>query len=145
MENRSLRLAVAAVVIIIGAGRHARSQDGQLAVLNINLLGASEHPLSVYAAELETVRDHRTLRSSEFPQDGTLRFGTVPLGDYRLTIVDGSGTLVYQGSITVVQPTSTIAVALSKQEILRPPSGAISVRQLQQIAFIGDTITGLGA
>ncbi len=130
MRSPSLHL-LAAVVTIICAGRPACSQDGQLAVLNINALGATEHPLAVYTAELETLRDHRTLRSSEFPQDGTLRFGSVPFADYRLTIVDGGGTLVYQRLITVSQLTSTIMVALSKQEILRPPSGSVAMRQLQ--------------
>lgn len=107
----------------------AVGSDETLPELRIQIL-AGGGTTQEYSASIEPIRDHLPIRSAILPTDGVWRFRDVPYGEYRLTIVRGDGSPVYQQGITVNSQTSTIMLSLPVKMTSLSVSGTVSVGQL---------------
>src|SRR5258708_24268291 len=124
---RFVHLMIATVIVWCVAGP-AWAEEGHV---RIEVIATGEGLLLNNMAELESLQNRQKFGSAELPQDGALHFRNIPYGEYRLTIVDGTGVPVYEQLITVGPSASTIMVRLHKKESPRPLSGTVSLLQLQ--------------
>jgi hypothetical protein len=112
--------------------RGAQAPDGTLPELRIEILSIGAGMSLKCSATLERVQDRRRIGSADLAPDGFLCFQDVPYGEYRLTVISGDSTPVYQDQIAV--NSSTSAVMLNLPARITPPSvsGTVSVAQLRQ-------------
>src|SRR5436189_205160 len=126
MVKGFLCLLVAAMFMIYAAPPHEQLPELRIAIMSI---GNEVSPK--YSASLERIQDRRRIGSADLAPDGVLRFRDVPYGEYRLTIIGGDGTLVYEHGIAVNSLTSTVMLNLPVKMTSRPVSGTVSVFQLR--------------
>jgi tetratricopeptide (TPR) repeat protein len=130
--GKSAQMIMAAVASIAFVGQAARSQDIPTGALEIVVKGLIDPTDPEYMAELESLQSHNKYRSTEFRQDRTFRVGTIPNGDYRLTVFDGRSGLLLEQIITVSPLNPVITVRLSDKEgVRRPLSATVSVSGLR--------------
>lgn len=84
-----------------------------------------------YICLLEDLRSHRVVAQSDVQSDDTFTLRAVPYGDYQLTITDFRGVPIHQEIVAVSEHSPPISVYLPKREDARPPSGPVSVAQLE--------------
>jgi len=84
-----------------------------------------------YVCELEDFRTHQRVGVADLNSDDTFTFRHVPYGEYQMTISDPRGDAVFQDLVTVDAHNSLLTVQLAKRKVERPPSGPVSVAQLQ--------------
>jgi len=110
----------------------APGPDETLPELRIEIMSISAGASPKYSASLECLQDHRRVGSADLALDGGLRFRDVPYGEYRLTIIGGDGTLVYEQGLVVNSSTRTVMLNLPARMTSSSASGTVSVAQLRQ-------------
>lgn len=125
--------------------RFRRPQAAAAALVFLPILGHSQTPvapefnvelkseqplLAGYGCQLDDYVTHHRLGLEDQRADNVCAFRNVPYGDYRLSIMDERSNVVYEDVVTVGQHNPAITVRLGKFE-QRPPSGRVSVAQLQ--------------
>jgi tetratricopeptide (TPR) repeat protein len=106
--------------------------DETLPELRIEIMAIGAGVSPKYSASLERIYDHRRVGPVNSALDGVLRFRDVPYGEYRLTIIGGDGTLVYENGLAVNSSTSTVMLNLPARLSRPPASGTVSLAQLRQ-------------
>jgi tetratricopeptide (TPR) repeat protein len=126
-RNTGRHWAVYTLLVFLRAGM---AQPQTAASLKIEL--KSENPiLSGYSCQLDQSATHQRFASEDLRADGVCPFREVPFGDYRLSVLDSHGGAVYEDVITVGQYGPPIIIQLPKSQQIRPPSGPVSVSELQ--------------
>jgi tetratricopeptide (TPR) repeat protein len=87
--------------------------------------------LEGYTVQLYDLNRHSTIETSEIRSGGEFEFRQTPYGSYLVTVTNAHGESVYQSSVTVGRQAQPFIIRLPKEEISRPVSGTVSVRQLQ--------------
>lgn len=93
----------------------------------------SDDPLIAtnYACELEMFRSHDRIGIADLRSDDTFTFRNVPFGEYRVSITDRRGGLIYEEMLTIGGTTSLATIHLLRPKSERPPSGPVSLARLQ--------------
>lgn len=124
---------VVAITAVLCAARPAKPQmnNGQeTAVLKGEIESAG--PIAgVYTVQLYDLSRHATLSTSDVRPDGEFEFRQTPYGSYLVTVTNARGEPVYQSTLTVGGLAPPMVIRLPKEEISRPGSGTISVKQLE--------------
>lgn len=84
-----------------------------------------------YVGILEDYRTHQRVGTTDLSADDTFRFRGVPKGDYQLTITDRKGAVILQTMVLVSPAIAVATVQLPKRKEQRPPSGPVSLAELQ--------------
>ncbi len=111
---------------IVGSAQQQTAQE-----IRIELKSEGEVLTRDYTCELDESNSHQRFAVEVLRADSTFSFRSVPYGDYRLTIMDGHNNEVYQDVVTVPPHYGPMIVQLSKPKVERPPSGPVSLSQLQ--------------
>jgi tetratricopeptide (TPR) repeat protein len=106
-----------------------RAQSGELAILRVELKTMAG-PMQ-YGLELHDMRTHQKIDGTDLRPDGTFTLLRVPYGDYQLMILNAAGNPVHQQYITVTGLMSPVTIDIAATHQQRPPSGPISIAQLQ--------------
>lgn len=130
MSIRCGRL-MAAPALLVFLSLRGGAQSPDLPLFKIEL--KSDEPLIAvqYICDLEEFRSHRRVATADMSPDDTFTFRDLPPGDYQLTIADRRGGIVHQDFLLVSAERPTVTVLLPRRKPSRPPSGPISVAQLQ--------------
>jgi len=122
-----LVLASAAIALLCLPGRSQgpalTSLRGEIKSENMLLQG--------YFVDLYDFNNRQNIDRTYAHYDGNFDFHNVPYGDYQLRVSNDAGEVIYQQSVTVSLVTPHVEVRLPREEIRRPPSGPVSVKQLQ--------------
>ena len=110
----------------------AVASDEQLPELRIQII-AGGSAAQQYSASIESIQEHRLIRSASLPVDGIWRFRDIPYGEYRLIIMSGDSGPVYEQEIIVNSQTSTIMVSLPAKMTSPSVSGTVSAQLLRPI------------
>lgn len=130
MSIRYRRLMAApALLLFLSVPGGAQSPD--LPLFKIEL--KSDEPLIAadFICDLEEFRTHRRVATADMSADDTFSFRDLPPGDYQLTIADRRRGIALQDFLLVSSERTTVTVQLPRRKQSRPPSGPVSVAQLQ--------------
>jgi Flp pilus assembly protein TadD len=125
MQRAFSRLAVSVALSFAGAA----AQDFGAPTLK----GEVQTGLAVVArstAELDDLRTHHKVATSEVRADGVFEFREVPNGSYRLAFTDLGGETLYETFVTVDGLGTSLSVRIPEPRVDRPPSGGVSAQQL---------------
>jgi tetratricopeptide (TPR) repeat protein len=120
-------LASAAIVLLC---LPCRSQSPVLTLLR-GEIKSDRVLLQGYCAELYDFNNRQNVDRTYVHNDGEFDFHNVPYGDYQLRVTNSAGEIVHQQFVTVGITTPLVEVRLLPETIQRPPSGPVSVKQLQ--------------
>lgn len=123
-----LTAAFTILVFLVAAGL---AQGPEAPLVKIELRTGAELAGSGYSCVLQDLHNQQPAASGEVQADGTTVLRNVPNGDYRLTVTDFGGAVVHEEIVTVGQFVGPIVVTLPRREAQRPPSGPVSVVQLE--------------
>jgi hypothetical protein len=123
IESRRVR---AALTLLLSLSAAAAAQ-GQV---KIELHSDGQWIPLHYVCELEDIGTHQRVARADIGTDNTFTLRNVPAGEYRMTIVDGSGQVVHVDLIGVNEHVPPIQVQLPNREGQRPPSGPVSFQHL---------------
>ena len=130
MNNRCLRLLSALAVLVL-LRVPGRPQSVELTSLKGEVHGQRQELLTEYLIDLYDVHSNREVDRTEVRFDGGFAFRNVSYGDYQIRITNGFGEVLYQEFVTVGQHSVPLEIRLPKERVERPPSGPVSVTQLQ--------------
>ncbi len=130
MNNRCLRL-LSALALLLLLRVPGRPQGLQLASLKGELHDERRELLTEYSVDLYDAHNNRLIDHAEVRFDGAFAFRNVPFGDYQILITNAFGAVLHQNFVTVGEHTPPVEIQLPKERIDRPPSGPVSVTQLQ--------------
>ena len=130
MSNRCLRLLSALSVLVL-LRVPARPQGLELASLRGEVHSERQAPLSEFFVDLYDTHSNREVDHTQVRFDGGFVFRNVSYGEYRIRITNGSGEVLHQDFVTVGAHTPIVEILLPREPIERPPSGPVSVTQLQ--------------
>jgi len=123
-------IALAAVLCAAGAARPFTS-DRQEAPVVKGEIETSQPFFSGYTIQLYDVNHRASSVTTDIRPDGEFEFRQMPYGSYMVTVTDGRGDSVYQGSVTVGGQPEPLIIRLPTEEKPQPGAGTISARQLQ--------------
>jgi tetratricopeptide (TPR) repeat protein len=130
VNNRYLRLLFALVILLL-LRAPGRSQGLEVSLLKGEIFSEEKTQLNGYQVDLYEVHSNRDVDHTDVHFDGGFQFRNVPHGDYQLRITNDFGEVVHQDFVTVGTHTQPVEIRLPKRRIERPPSGPISLSQLQ--------------
>ena len=84
-----------------------------------------------YSCELEDLHSHQRVGVAYISSEDTFTFHNIPYGDYQMTISDSGGEVLAEELISVSGNAPILTVRLPKRKVERPPSGPVSIAQLQ--------------
>ena len=122
-------MAALALLLFLSLPGGAQSPDLPLFKIEVT----SDEPLiaAKLICDLEEARSHRRVATADMSADDTCSFRDLPPGDYQLTIADRRGGILLQDLLLVNAERPTVTVLLPRSKQSRPPSGPVSVAQLQ--------------
>jgi tetratricopeptide (TPR) repeat protein len=130
VNNRCLRL-LSALAVLVWLRVPGRSQGLELPSLRGEVHSERQAPLTGYFVALYDIHSNREVDHTEVRFDGAFVFRSVSYGDYQIRITDAFGEVLHQDFVTVGAHTQPVEILLPKGRIERPPSGPVSVTQLQ--------------
>ena len=130
MNNRCLRLLSALAVLVL-LRVPGRLQGLELPLLRGEVRCDRQPLLTTYFVELYDIHSSREVDHTEAGFDGGFVFRNVSYGDYQIRITNGFGKVLHQDFVTVAEHTPLVEIRLPEERIERPPSGPVSVTQLQ--------------
>jgi hypothetical protein len=122
-------LAAYTIFVFLPAAGCAQGPGARL--VKLDLRAGGELPGPGYSCMLQDLHSHQPAASGEVLLDGTVTLRDIPYGDYRLTVTDFGGAAVHEEIVTVSQFAGPIVVNLPRQQAQRPPSGPVSIAQLE--------------
>ena len=129
MNYRCLRLVLASAAIALLC-LPGRSQGPVLTSLRGEIKSQDGFRRG-YFVDLFDFNSRQNVDRTYVHSDGNFDFHNVPFGDYQLRVLNDAGEVVHQQFVAVSLVTPPVEVWLSRNPIQRPPSGPVSVRQLQ--------------
>jgi tetratricopeptide (TPR) repeat protein len=130
VNNRCLRLLSALAVLIL-LRVPGRPQGLELPLLRGEVRSERQALLTGYFVELYDVHSNRAVDQTEVHFDGAFAFRNVSYGEYQIRITNGFGEVLYRDFVTVGAHTPPVEIRVPGERIERPPSGPVSVTQLQ--------------
>ena len=129
MRNRLILPAV-----VLGASLMvslpAESQNNEVSLLKIELQSGAPLSSHSFSADLCDM-SRQKVGVADLGGDGTFEFRDVPIGQYLLMVKNGSGEVVAQELLTAGPNSWGMAIRLPEDPRQRPPSGPVSVNELQ--------------
>lgn len=130
MSIRFVRL-LAGHTILVFLTALGFAQGANAPLVRIEVRGGGEVLGPGYSCTLQDVHNHQTTVSADVLADGTASLRNIPYGDYHLIVTDFGGAAVYEEIVTVGQFAGPIVVNLPRRQTQRPPSGPVSIAQLE--------------
>lgn len=130
MNNRCLRL-LSALAISVLLRVPGRSQGLELTSLKGEIHSQRQELLTEYFIALYDVSSNREVDHTEVRFDGAFVFRNVSYGEYQIRITNAFGEVLHQDFVTVGAHTPPVEIRLPGERMERPPSGPVSVTQLQ--------------
>lgn len=131
MQTIQVRIFALSAVLCAAGPAISQMSSGQEAAVVKGEIENSQPNLDGYTIQLYNLDRHSTLTASAIRPDGEFEFRRMPYGSYLVTVTSPHGDPVYQGSVIVGSTGEPIIIRLPNEEINRPISGTISVKQLQ--------------
>ena len=130
MFTRRLRV-YAALAASLCPGVCVWAQSGNISVLRIEVTSEAPVLFSGYTAVLQSVSSYRFSQTADVDSDGRIMYRDIPPGEYQFQIQDGRGATVLSQFMLVTDQMGPISVTLPKPQTARPPSGGVSLTELQ--------------
>jgi tetratricopeptide (TPR) repeat protein len=120
-----------AIALFLCAVASGKAESGELQTLRVELKCENCGLRPEYTLELDDIHTHQKVESAELQSDGSFTLRHVPYGDYQLSILEAGGNALHQEFITVGGIAAPLVIHVTAPEPQRPPSGPVSVAQLQ--------------
>jgi tetratricopeptide (TPR) repeat protein len=117
------------MILLFGGWMAARAQD----LTAPSVKGEVETGAALVersTVELDDLRAHRTVASSDVGTDGSFEFRNVPYGSYQLAFTDRRGEVIYATLVSVDAQRAPLVVRIPERPVEQPPAGRVSVAQL---------------
>jgi tetratricopeptide (TPR) repeat protein len=122
-------LALAAMVCAAGQAQ-SQTGDGQEASVVKGEIENGQPIAEGYTIQLYNLDRHAVTTADTGP-GGEFEFRQAPYGSYLVTVTNAHGNWVYVGNVTIGGMSGPLIIHLPKEQINRPVSGLISIKQLQ--------------
>ena len=123
------RMAGVAVFLALSWNGFSQIPDERTFVVAVR--SDSVLPLNQIAAELQD-QNHRRVAEAPLSSDDEFTFRGVAYGEYWLVVTDGRGNTLSQTSVSVTASATTTEIELDLPKDEGPPSGGVSVSELQK-------------
>lgn len=130
MNNRCLRL-LSALAILVLLRVPGRPQGLELPLLRGEIHSQRQALPTEYFVSLYDVHSNREVDHTEVRFDGAFVFRNVSYGEYQIRVANAFGEVLHRDFVMVGAHTPPLEIRLPAERIERPPSGPVSVTQLQ--------------
>jgi tetratricopeptide (TPR) repeat protein len=126
-NKHTLKFTTVAVLMFAGSGFAQPQTDGRMLTGELRTNGNSASGGSVILTGLSSTRDYV---STDVRSDGSFLFQAVPLGDYRLRVMDATGREVHAEIISLHGQPSPLLLDLPGRDNSQPVGSTVSLTEL---------------